>query len=95
MQSIAIAKKAIYPYIKSEAIFQHPTTHEPYRPNTSLSGHSLAEIEAPSSTVAYFEASAATDGLRAVVFVDGHVKRLTDSEWRRLLAASHLPAAKR
>ncbi len=95
MQSIAIAKKAIYPYVKSDAIFQHPATHEPYRPNTSLSGHSLAEIEAPASTVAYYEASAATDGLRAVLFTDGHVQRLPDAEWRRLLAASHLPAAKR
>lgn len=93
MQSIAIAKKAIYPYIKSDAIFQHPVTHEPYRPNTSLSGHSLAEIDAPASTVAYYEASA-TNGLRAVLFVDGHVKRLPDAEWRRLLTASHLPAAK-
>ncbi len=94
MQSAAIAKKAIYPYVKSDAIFQHPATHEPYRPNTSLSGHSLAEIEAPASTVAYFEASA-VDGLRAVLFVDGHVKRLPDAEWRRLLAASHLPALRR
>ena len=93
MQSIAIAKKAIYPYVKSDAVFQNPATHEPYRPNTSLSGHSLAEIEAPATTVAYYEASAAADGLRAVLFTDGHVKRLPDSEWRRLLAASHLPAS--
>lgn len=94
MQSIAITKKAIYPYVKSDAIFQHPVTHEPYRPNTSLSAHSLAEIENPTSMVAYYEAST-VNGLRAVLFVDGHVKRLPDAEWRRLLAASHLPAAKR
>ncbi len=95
MQSTALAKKAIYPYVKSEAVFQSPVTHEPYRPNTSLSYHSIAEIIAPSSMVAYYEASAASDGLRAVLFADGHVTRLPDAEWRRLLAASHLPAAKR
>lgn len=95
MQSAAITQKAIYPYIKSDAIFLNPATHEPYRVNTSLSGHSLAEIDNPSSTVAYYEASAGSDGLRAVLFTDGHVKRLPDAEWRRLLAASHLPAVKR
>ena len=95
MQSAAITQKAIYPYIKSDAIFLNPATHEPYRVNTSLSGHSLAEIDNPASTVAYYEASAASDGLRAVLFTDGHVKRLPDAEWRRLLAASHLPAVKR
>lgn len=95
MQSAAITQKAIYPYIKSDAVFLNPATHEPYRVNTSLSGHSLAEIDNPSSMVEYYEASAGSDGLRAVLFADGHVKRLPDAEWQRLLTASHLPAAKR
>lgn len=92
MQSAEIAKKAIFPYVKTDLIFVHPRTHEPYRVNTSLSGHSLDEIVSPAQTVMYYEASAAPDGLRAVLFADGHVKRLPDAEWRRLLAASHLPS---
>ncbi len=91
MQSAAIAQKAIYPYIKSDAIFLNPATHEPYRVNTSLSNQSLAVLDNPSNFVQYYEADAAADGLRAVLFADGHVKRLPDAEWRRLLAASHLP----
>jgi len=95
MQSTAIAKAAIYPYIKSEAVFQNPTTHEPYRPNTSLSHHSLAEIDNPSVFVVYTEDGPNPDGTRGVLFADGHAAFVSDAESRRLLAASHLPAPKR
>jgi len=91
MQSAAVAKTAIFPYIKSEAVFRQPQTHEPYQPNTSLSGRSLASFNSPSTMVIYYEASPAPDGTRGVLFFDGHAKRFPEAEWPALKAASHVP----
>ena len=81
VKSDAEVKKALLPYCKSEALFEHPGTHEPYHYNLILSEHKLAHIEAPAQMVAFYEASPAHDGLRGVAFLDGHCKRLTPDEW--------------
>ncbi len=91
MKSAAVTKKALFPYVKSDAVFQQPQTHEPYLPNTSLSGHSLASFQNPATMVVYYEAGPAPDGMRGVVFLDGHAKRIHESEWPALKAASHVP----
>ncbi len=91
MQSAAATEKAIYPFVKSEAVFRQPQTHEPYQPNTSLSGRSLASFNNPSTMVLYYEASPAPDGTRGVLFFDGHAKRFPEAEWPALKAASHVP----
>lgn len=91
MKSAAIAKKVLFPYIKSEAVFQQPQTHQPYLPNTSLSGRSLASFDSPATMVVYYEAGPAPDETRGVVFLDGHAKRIRESEWPALKAASHVP----
>ena len=93
MKSAAVAKKALSPYVKNDSVFQNPQTHEPYLPNTSLSGRSLATFERPSDMVIYYEASPAPDGTRSVVFLDGHVKRIPEAQWPALKAASHVPNA--
>jgi len=89
MKSAAVAKKALFPFIKSDAVFQQPQTHEPYLPNTSLSGRPLASFQNPATMVVYYEAG--PDGTRGVVFLDGHAKRIHESEWPALKAASHVP----
>lgn len=91
MKSAAVTKQALLPYIKSDDVFQRPQTHEPYLPNTSLSGRSLASFQNPVTMVIYYEATPAPDGTRDVVFLDGHVKRIPESEWPALKAASHVP----
>jgi len=91
MQSAAVTKKAIFPFVKSDDVFQYPQTHEPYLPNTSLSGRSLASFNSPSDMVIYYEAVPAPDGTRGVAFLDGHVKRIPESEWPALKSASHVP----
>ena len=91
MQSTEIAKNALLPYIKSDTIFQNPITHAPYRPNTSLSHQPLASIQDPSTLMAYYDDGPSADGERGVLFADGHAKMVTEEEWRRLKAASHLP----
>ena len=91
MQSTEIAKNALQPYIKSDTVFQNPTTRKPYRPNTSLSHQPLASIQDPSTLMAYYDDGPNADGERGVLFADGHAKMVTEEEWRRLKAASHLP----
>ncbi len=91
MQSTEIAKNALLPYIKSDTVFQNPTTHKPYRPNTSLSHQPLVSIQNPSTLMAYYDDGPNADGERGVLFADGHAKMVTEEEWRRLKAASHLP----
>jgi prepilin-type processing-associated H-X9-DG protein len=41
--------------------------------------------------VAFYEASPAPDGTRAVLFLDGHVQVIPETEWPRLKRASGLP----
>ena len=47
MKDAATAKKALYPYVKSDDVFLSPKTHQPYLPNTSLSHRSLASFNEP------------------------------------------------
>lgn len=91
MKSAAVAKKALSPYVKQDAVFEQPQTHTLFQPNASLSGRSLASFDDPSSMVVYYEAAPEDDNLRAVLFLDGHVKRLADADWQRVKSASHVP----
>ena len=91
MRSAAAAQKAILPYVKDAAVFRQPLTHEPYLSNTSLSGRSLESFGGLATMVVYYEASPMPDGTRAVVFLDGHAKRIRESDWPALKAASHVP----
>ena len=93
MKSAAAAQKAISSYVKNDSVFQQPQTHEPYLPNTSLSGRSLRSFAEPATMVIYYEAVPAPDGTRGVVFLDGHAKRISESDWPALKAASHVPNA--
>ena len=91
MKSAAATKMALFPYIKNNDVFRQPLTHEPYLPNTSLSGRSLESFGGLATMVVYYEASPMPDGTRAVVFLDGHAKRIRESDWPALKAASHVP----
>ena len=82
------AQQALYPYIKNTDVFAHPTTRQLYRPNLNLSGRSMATIEDLSKTVAFYEASPASDGTRAVAYADGHVKRERETDWAAIRALS-------
>lgn len=93
MQNASAAKAALFPYIKSDSVFEQPPSHTFYRPNASLSRRKLASFDSPATMAAYFETSPQADGRRAVLFLDGHVKRLEDPEWQQVKAASHVPAA--
>lgn len=91
MRTVAEADEAIYPFLKDRTLFEHPGTHQLYQTNTSLSQRNLGTFKDPARMVLYFEASPGDDGKRAVLFLDGHVKRIPEAQWPALKAASHVP----
>lgn len=91
----ATVQEVLQPYARSVEIFRHPRTRELYRPNAWLSRKSLAQIENLeqdlTATVAFYEASPWRDRKRAVLFLDGYVRRVREEEWISLKRASHIP----
>ena len=83
-------KKAIYPYIKSNQVFNDPETNTPFLVNTSLSGRAPAAFKHPETMVYLYSAKPNALGNRIVGFLDGHAKILTESQYQTLAAASHI-----
>ena len=85
----ATVQQVLTPYMKSNEIFAHPTTREIYRPNINISGRSLAKLEtSPEQVIAFYEAAPAPDGTRAVLYLDGHVRREPETNWANVQAIS-------
>ena len=91
MRDAAVAKKALWPYVKSDQVFLNPMTKQPFLPNTSIAHRSLASFNSPANFVIYYEATPAPDNTRRVLFLDGHVKNIPEGAWPTLKAASHVP----
>jgi prepilin-type processing-associated H-X9-DG protein len=79
---------ALDEYVKNQDVFKDPETGEYYAINTSISDKSMSEITDPGKIVAVYEAQPGDDGKRGVAFLDGHVQRVSDDEWKRLRDAS-------
>ena len=91
LEDAAAMKKAIMPYVKSESLFVHPNSKEAYQPNASLSGKKMTSLAEPATRVLGFEASPDANGRRAVLYADGHVKRIAESDWPDIKKASQVP----
>jgi prepilin-type processing-associated H-X9-DG protein len=87
----ATVQHVLQPYARNVEIFRHPGTNRIYRPNPFLSRKSLATFEEPSRIVAFYEADPGRDGRRAVLYLDGHVKRELETDWPRIKRASRIP----
>jgi hypothetical protein len=90
LQNPAVIKKALLPYVRNEQLFVQPKTHRPYRPNASLSHRSLASVKDPAAMVIFYEDAPDQNSTRAVAFLDGHIKRIPESQWPALKRASHV-----
>lgn len=90
MKDAATAKAALKPY-SNDAIFTQPGTKAAYLPNSVLSGKKLAHITNPAAMVAFYEANPGPDDRRALLFLDGHVKRIKEAEWPQVKRASKIP----
>ncbi|HVF11147.1 MAG TPA: hypothetical protein VNA16_10110 [Abditibacteriaceae bacterium] len=91
MKDATTMKNALMVYVKNERIFISPITNEAYLPNPILSNKKLAHIVNPASLVSLYEPSPAPDGTRGVCFVDGHTKRIKETEWPQVKKASKIP----
>lgn len=91
MRTAEEAKKAVMPYVKNEVLFKHPETGEEYQPNPNLSNKKMATIAEPANTVLYYEMSVAPNGTRAVLYADGHVKRIPEADWQGVKKAQRIP----
>jgi hypothetical protein len=80
-------------YLPEEGLFLHPLTGEAFQPNPALSGRKYAHISSPESMVAFFEPSPDPEGMRAVLFLDGSVRRISGPEWRKLARVSKIDTA--
>jgi prepilin-type processing-associated H-X9-DG protein len=76
--------RAMYPQVHDRRQWQHPSTDQFFRPNPLLSRKKIAEIGNRQYVYMFTEAVPAPDGLRAVLFVDGHVERVNAERWARL-----------
>ncbi|MBV9865275.1 MAG: hypothetical protein JO316_08000 [Abitibacteriaceae bacterium] len=77
LKDAAAFKKAVLPYVKANEMFVYPATGEAYQPNPFLRGKSLGDFAKPGETIILAEANRAPDGSRAVLYLDGHVQRLS------------------
>jgi hypothetical protein len=84
-------QQRLWPYARAVEIFRHPTTKQIYRPNSFLSRKARDSFKSPAMVVTFYEASPDADGLRAVLYLDGHVKRERETDWPRIKRASHIP----
>ena len=77
----ATARKSLAGYLGDEAVLKQPGNGQPYVPNDKLSGARLDKIDRPAEVVLFYEAAAAGDGFRSVLFADGQVKRIKDADF--------------
>lgn len=91
LDSPAAAREALESFVGDPSAFVHPMTSEPYQPNPSLSGKTLADIANPSATIAFYEATPDADGTRNVSYLDGAVDRIAATDWASVQQSLGLP----
>lgn len=84
-------KALLNKYIGDDSVFINPITKKAYKANTILSLHKMSQIHFKAPMVVFYEDAPAPDGTRGVAFLDGHAKRISESEWPRVKRASKIP----
>jgi len=99
LRDAAEMKKSLFPtYVSLADSFYRRGDNQPFQPNPRLSERKLDSIPNPATVVAAYEVSATGgDGpgrgqpTRAVVFLDGSVRRVNRADWESLRQANRLP----
>jgi prepilin-type processing-associated H-X9-DG protein len=81
-------QRTFYPYVHDNRKWNNPANEELYRPNTALAGKRLSQIANARYVPMFYEGTPAEDGTRAVLFVDGHVERLSPERFTRVRNAA-------
>jgi len=87
LSDMGAARDALRGYVKSDEVFVHPRTKEPYGVNSTLSGKRFADVEDPVEMVVFYETAAGEDGSRDVAFGDGHVAHVSADRWEEIKEA--------
>jgi hypothetical protein len=77
--------------IGGEEIFTQVDAPVPFEPNPSLSKKNEADVKDPRKIALVYQAEPSPNKTRAVVFGDGHFRRIDENEWPALKAASSIP----
>lgn len=90
MPTADAARRALAPYAENATIFFEPGTTRLFKANALLSGRNRAHLRKRSSLVIFYEAQPARDGMRAVLQLNGRVRRVDAKTWRKLAEQSQL-----
>jgi prepilin-type processing-associated H-X9-DG protein len=91
MGTLQQLKKATYPYIKNDEVFRSPIPGVVYVPNERASKVVEASVDSPSDFVLVYESKPEPNGTRGVLFGDGHVKRVRETEWAAMWERGRSP----
>jgi hypothetical protein len=96
MESPEAVRAALFPaYVPGEGVFQTSHSQRAYLPNPALSGKLLKSFASPSEVIAFYEPldpiEPEREKHRAVLFLDGSLRRLTPPEWDVLRKRAGLP----
>lgn len=93
MKSPQQMQQALFPdYVKSREEFVEEATQRPFQPNPLLSGRKVSSLDKQAEeTIAAYGAPRNDWGKRYVVFLDGTVKTMDESEWQQLRKEAGIP----
>ncbi len=77
-------RRTFYPSVHDQQLWVQPATEEPYRPNPRISRVNVNRVANRQFLIAFYETTPGSDGLRGVVFLDGHVERVSAERFARL-----------
>jgi hypothetical protein len=99
-QNAADLKQTLYPqYVTAEDMFTRLGDSVAYQPNPALSGKTFASFKSPDTVVTFYEPTTpqvtkrgdTSKPTRAVLFLDGRLRRLDDAEWNIVRTKNDLP----
>lgn len=90
MPTADAARQALLPYAENATIFFEPGTTRLFKANALLSGRNRTHLRKRSSLVVFYEAQPAADGMRAILQLNGRVRRVDAKTWRSLAELSGL-----
>ena len=89
MNSMESLKAAVSSFTGATSdIYAQPSTKILYSVNSALSAKPIMQIADPSQIVMIYETDLGTNDSRAVLFADGHVKRMSEQDWQVTKQAS-------
>jgi hypothetical protein len=90
LETAFAARQALQPFAENTTIFTQPGTSQPFKTNPLFSNRKRAHLRKRGHAVIFYEVQPASDGLRAVMLLNGTVRRVDAKSWRNLKAISNL-----